>query len=342
MPNGETLRIVVDPNAKNRIRAILVTNEEGKTQAIDPETGQILARPPVDVDAFGSGKYDTGEDFNPNRNIVSFHVRDEHDHNKVTRASGMDAAPNTEAETAMALIDRLSRTKIGGLIRCVVYDEALRGVHLEKILTHYGYIPVVKVALAPTDEEERVAREAAAAGPKFKELIIGSAKHTTPAGTCEHLLCAVNGKVIEVDYDEGGKLAPVGAPCRQQVKRDDRADAQRPFYFNVGYRVECPNGSYVTWVVPHGRQGDQDTRGAENIRIFPEDPDDEVYSAIFPRRNDGESVHSRYKKVLPNKRALSLGGNRTLLEMVLFAITENADTWYRNLGHQTRAEGTAA
>ncbi|MGH9029180.1 MAG: hypothetical protein ACRDV4_06145, partial [Acidimicrobiales bacterium] len=60
LPNGETLRIVVDPNAKNKIRAILTTDEEGKPQAIDPETGQILARPPVDVDAFGSGKYDTG------------------------------------------------------------------------------------------------------------------------------------------------------------------------------------------------------------------------------------------------------------------------------------------
>jgi hypothetical protein len=102
--------------------------------------------------------------FNPHRNIVSFHVRDEHDHSKVTFALGMDTAPNTEAEAAMALIDRLSRTKIGRLIRCVIYDKALRGVHLEKILTQYGYIPVVKVALAPTDEAERVAREAAVAG----------------------------------------------------------------------------------------------------------------------------------------------------------------------------------
>jgi hypothetical protein len=57
MPNGETVLVVVDPKAKNKIRAILATDEEtGKTQAIDPGTGALMARPPVDVDAFGTGK----------------------------------------------------------------------------------------------------------------------------------------------------------------------------------------------------------------------------------------------------------------------------------------------
>jgi hypothetical protein len=261
----------------------------------------------------------------------------------VTLILGMDASPNTEAETAMDLIDRLSRTKIGRRILCVIYDKALRGVHLERILTLYGYIPVVKVALAPTDEEERAEREAASAGPKFKELVVGPVDHTTRSGRkCHHLLHSVNGKVIEVDHYGEGKLAPVGAPYRRQVKRYERTDPERPFHFTVGYLVECPNGPFVTWVVPHGRRGEEGTRRAENIRVFPDDPEDEVFAALYPRRNDTEGLHSRYKKTLPNKRALSLGGNRILVEMALFAIIENADTWYRKVGHQAVAEAKAA
>lgn len=53
----------------------------------------------------------------------------------------------------MASIDRLSRTWIRSLIRSVVWDKDRRGVHLEKILSRYGHIPVVKVAFTLSEEE---------------------------------------------------------------------------------------------------------------------------------------------------------------------------------------------
>ena len=342
--SGKTCLAAVEPGRSEHVRAWIRTEaESGRQYAVDALTGQVMARIPLDMQALGSNKY--GE-YQANQNIVTFHTReDDAPHSRVTLLIGMDDSPNTEAATAMGLIERIASSRIGGLIQAVVYDKALRGIHLDRLLTEFGYIPVVKVAAAGTTSEEREQREANGGPGKFKQLPLGPYSHDVDGRDCKHLLHVVNGMVVEMDFDERGQLVQLPQlPTRQQVKRSARLRGGRRWHWNVGYRIDCPNGGFVAWVTPHASLGDDSTKVAENLRIFPEadrsvDPE---FCRLHGRRNDSENSHSQYKETLRHKRAHTLGRNGMMLDALLFFALENAKTWYHQVGHQVIEVGRAS
>ena len=333
----------VEPSRPDVARAWIETDPvTGEKYALDAKSGKRLARLPLDREALKSNKY--GE-YQANQNIVTFHTRnDDASHSRMTLAIGMDESENTEADTAMRLLEQLAASPIGPAIQCVVYDKALRGVHLDRILTEFGYIPVVKVAAAPSTKAEKDARRAAGQEDKLKpkNLPLGSREHTLADGSvCKHLIYATNGQLVEMDWDERGALVQMSRlPVRRQVKKQARERGGRNWGWSVEYEVACPKGTFSFWLTPHSAYGEKETRIAENVRIFPEvhETVDPEFRRLAGRRNDSENSHSQYKETLRHKRSHTLGRNGMLLDALLFFAMENSKNWLRQIGWSKSVE----
>lgn len=216
-------------------------------------------------------------------------------------------------------------------IQVVVYDGALRGVHIDHIMRTLGYVVLAKQATSTPDPDTQqpiTQMVMTPNGTRARSYPLGNASHDLPTGPCQHQLATIAGQVVEVGLDEAGDPVVVSTLDRGQVKRVRRATGQ--FHFNVAYTLHCPIEPFTIWLSPHAGT-DPDSRRPENLRIIPaSDPDAQRLQGI---RSDAESFHSHYKRTLIADRAMSLGAHRGLVDLYCFALYNTALTEHR---HQTR------
>jgi len=331
--NPDTLRLAaIDPGRGHKVRAYLV-EIDGVWRAVDPKTGEVLKKMPVDVESLTSSKYGPKQ---AAYNVVPVSTRSSESHSRVTLGVGMDVSDSEEAKTTVALLKRVVSGRLQGSVQAMITDGILRGVHQETLFKELGIITVNKVAAAVSKEEEmrNVLDEK---GKKIKTLPIRRATHQRSDGaTCPHLLEARDGALVEVDYDQDGShLRVVGKPERIQVKRaKELTNNGSQYRISVGYIVKCRHGDFQVWISPHKGSDKVPDNIAENLRVFPEG--DPVFTRLYGAgRNTSEGGNAHYKNTYPHKRAQAVGRIPILLDVHLYFIFDNAKTWYFSGGWRT-------
>lgn len=342
---GEIRLAAIDPSKGDGVRAWLEETPKGWV-AIDPVSGRVSKKLPVDRDALRSGKYDSNENA---FNVVPLSVRSEDANSRVTLWIGIDVSANDEAATILRGVDRISRSGLGGRIQCLITDMIIRGKHMTGLFQNHGIIPVTKVAArsltVDIDEDlagasglrhDVVLEASSRKGRTVKSLHLGVKSHEVPGGTCRHMIDIIDGKVVEVDFDESGtKLLAIGELAPIQVKRAERVRDSKRYHFNVQFRVPCTHGEFDFWLCPHESQrGDDGRRIAENFRVFPEGSP--VFDALYGiARNTSEGGNAHQKDRLPHRRSQATGRIAVHLEALLYFLAENAKTWYFQGGFET-------
>ena len=298
---------------------------------VDPHTGRLLEAPPGRYDPDLVEHHGRGGSTNTH-GYVAWHTRGPRPYQRVDLAVGHIPAPGAEARTAVELLGSVHRAAGAG-VQLVVYDGALRGTHIDHIMRHYGYPVLANVHTDATSEDtDRASLVKTPEGRRARSLPLGPISHQLPTGPCVHQIAAAGGQIVEIDLDETGDPVIVRTLTRTAVKRSRRATGQ--YHFNVGFRLECPQEPFTTWLSPHAHAGG-DTRRPEQLRIIsPGDPD---ATRIGGLRSDAESFHSHFKRTLIVDRAMSLGWRRGLVDIYCFCAYNNALTEYR--AHQDATTG---
>jgi hypothetical protein len=78
------------------------------------------------------------------KNFVALYARGDHPHQRVVLAVARVDRPGLEADTAVTAIERL-HTVAGTGIQAIVYDGAMRGVHIDDLMTTHGLVVISKV-----------------------------------------------------------------------------------------------------------------------------------------------------------------------------------------------------
>ena len=247
------------------------------------------------------------------QNFVAWCVRGPDAHQRVVLAVDRVPRPAMEADTSVQLL-RAVHAAAGSGIQAVVYDGAMRGVHIDEIMTHLGLVAINKVHAS--------AKTAARRGKNTnaRHYALGSWVHDTDAGACTHHLAAVDGAVCELVLDDEGHQVVRARLDRLQIKRPQRASGR--YHFNVAYQVPCPAGPFTAWVTPHGLAGEDDHKRADAVRVIAEGEPD--FATLYGLRNDSESFNSQLKRTLLVDRAASVGAARQLLDVLCFAHLHNA------------------
>ena len=89
------------------------------------------------------------------------------------------------------------------------------------------------------------------------------------------------------------------------------------------------SGVYFSWGT-----SDDNRKIVENLRVFPEG--DPVFKKLYGvGRNTSEGGNAHHKDSLPHKRVQATGRIPILLDAHLYFISENAKTWYFQVGWKT-------
>jgi hypothetical protein len=304
--------------------AIRTTDEDGQPLILypDPATGALLTVPP--------GRYDpdiaeyhghTGSVLG--HGYVAWHTRGPATYQRVVLGLDHVDQPGHEAATAVRLLGDVHRAAGDG-IQVVIYDGAMRGTHIDQIMTRYGYLTIASQPAYRDPDLTTTDTVKTGRGKRQPSLPLGVTTHPTAAGPCAHTIAAVGGAVAQIDLDETGDPVVRTFLARGAVKRARRSDGR--FHFNVGYRIPCPGGDLDVWLSPHPqRPGDP---RPEHLRVLPDnDPDTMRLKGL---RSDAESVHSQFKRTLITDRAMSLGWRRGLIDYYCYA-------WYSNALTEQRA-----
>ena len=242
--------------------------------------------------------------------FVCFYARGELPGTRIVLGLDRVAAPGQEAETAIALLERIVAIATSG-IQAVAYDGALKGVHIDRVMRRVGLVVVNKLAAAVRNGEETV----------MKRRALGSFEHKVGRKACTHQLHIENGTVVDVALADDGSPVVVGSATRQQVKRVRRADGS--YRFHLGIVVPCRRGPFTLWLSPHATEADETL--PEHLRLLP--PDDPDFKRLYGLRNDSESFNSQFKRSLLVDRAASVGWERQLFDVLGFAVLQNSLTW---------------
>lgn len=167
---------------------VLLHNDDGTTTVAypDPRTGQLLARPP--------GRYDPDLELHHGRGgpvlthgYVCWHTRGAKPYQRIDLAAAHIPTPGAEAATAVALLRDVHRAAGPG-IQVVVYDGALRGVHIEEIMTRYGYMTLAKQHTdAALENRDALRLVKTPGGRRARSYPLGITTHQLPTGgSCPH------------------------------------------------------------------------------------------------------------------------------------------------------------
>ena len=257
-------------------------------------------------------------------NYVAWHMRGPRPYQRVILHVTAVPGPGQEADTAVRSLAEI-RAALGDGVQVVVYDGALRGVHIEAIMRRYGYVVLCK----PPTETSSTATPSLLrlpGGRAARSTVLGTWEHAPGGRRCLHHVAAVDGAPCEIALDETGDPALVAQLARRQVKRPRGKDGR--YRFSAAYEIPCTQGPFWVWLSPHAERGDADAHRAETFRIITAgDPDG---ARLYGIRSDAESHHSQFKQTLRNSRAMSLGAARGLLDQYAYALGHNAVIATRN------------
>ncbi|MHA3838268.1 hypothetical protein ACXR8F_21350 [Terrabacter sp. AAH1] len=325
--------------------AVTVTEPDGGTHIAypHPRTKELLEHPP--------GRFDPDLQLHHGQlgpvqthGYVCWHARGPELYQRVVLAAAHIPAPGTEAATAIRLLAAV-HAAAGDGIHAAIYDGAMNGIHIDQVMTRYGYLLVAKQATSSTETDtSTVPVVLNDAGRRTRSYPLGTVRHTTtpdPAaatgagpGECVHQIATIGGRVVEIGLDDTGDPVVVAEADRGAVKRFRRTNGT--YHFNVGYRIPCSREPFTVWLSPHA-EATGDPRRPQNLRVIPEtDPD---FDRISSLRNDAESFHSNLKRTLVCDRAMSLGWRRGLIDVYCFALLNNALTEARAAAASDAREG---
>lgn len=279
------------------------------------------------------------------QNFVALYARGDAAHQRVVLGVHRVERPGAEADTAVAGIKALHEVAGNG-IQAVVYDGAMRGVHIDELMRTCGLLVINKVhASGKTRTRKRRDPDqrggaAAKSTDKPRWFPLGAWEHDTDTGadasadtsSCQHFLAAVDGAVTEVGRDDTGAPVALHTLVRRQVKRSRRLHGG--YHFNVAYDVACQHGTFTAWLTPHGEPGDADHRRADAVRVIAEGEED--FTRLYGLRNDAEAFNSHFKRSLLVDRAMSLGAARQLLDILCYGLLNNAITAHHAAAEQGR------
>lgn len=253
---------------------------------------------------------------------VSISARGPKPYQRVMLASAHIPAPGQEAATAVAMLQDLHR-HVGEGAHAVIWDGAMRGVHIDAIMRRCGWI-----VIAPTYKATEPSKDAPTAvrlpdGKTARGIPLDTISHEVNGRTCTHQLAAINGRAVEIDLDDQGDPVIVSELARGAVKRQRRRDGR--YHLNVGLTVPCPHEAVTIWLSPHADR--THPHRPEHLRVIPEHDDDWV--RIRGLRSDAESTWRMLKSTLIADRAMSLGWRRGLIDLHAFSLLSNALTEHR-------------
>ncbi|UDY34030.1 hypothetical protein [Dermatobacter hominis] len=280
------------------------------TAYLDPSTGLTRDTPKGRFDPSAADYHRHDGPIHGNNFVIVF-ARNQAPGTRVILGLDRVDAPGREADTAVALMERI-HTAAGPGITAAVYDGAFHGVHIDRLMRNHGLVVINKVAAASRNGDDTT--------PKRRPL--GTYSHERDDGTpCTHTLHIENGTVIDVALADDGSTVTVATATRRQIKRFRRANGT--WRFSLGIDIACPHGPLKLWLSPHAP--DTDPTLPEHLRLIP--PADPDFDRLYGLRNDSESFNSQYKRTLLVDRATSVGWERQLFDLLTFAILENSRAW---------------
>ncbi len=286
------------------------------------ETGSPRAEHDAGLHWQGTGQAAWGTKF------VLVATRGPHVHQRIILDADHVAKPGREASTVMDCFGRLQPLLEG--CQTLIYDTALRGVHHQRILRDFGWIPINRVqakrkgaATPRRDEDDQ--RQA-------KSVHIEDRTITGPTGSEVTLrLFTLDGALGIVSFTEAGE--PTFEPLTR-VRTHRRPGSGGWRWYNT-YRLPDRYGPREITVRLHANSVDfaRGLNRTENLRPIPTgDPD---FERLYPLRNDAESINRHLDDTHYLRRAHSLGHQRQLLNILGYALTVNSLTRHRH--QQARA-----
>ena len=163
--------------------AVTVTEADGSTHIAypHPRTKELLDHPP--------GRFDPDLQLHHGQlgpvqthGYVCWHARGPELYQRVVLAAAHIPVPGAEAATAIRVLSRV-HAAAGDGIQVVVYDGAMNGVHIDQVMTRYGYLLLAKQPTSSTagdtDSATLVLNDA---GRRTRSYPLGTIRHAPRRG----------------------------------------------------------------------------------------------------------------------------------------------------------------
>lgn len=271
------------------------------TPIVDKETGEIRghrkADPTAKLHVEGGGNPAYGNKF------LMITGRTPNWHGRMIL--GLDHVPTTTAEAQVAIqcIERIKPALPGA--QAVVYDGALRGMHVRAIL---------RAGLLPISPPTAKRAETADAAREEKSALI----ETREVDGRRISLYALGGQIGFADFDAEGD--EVFVPLKRlRTKPGRKADGT--YLWHGQYELPAHLGGTKIWIRADTTSTDEVNR-SENFRLIP--PDDPDYERLYPLRSDSEANNRQLEDTLWINRAHSNGADAQLLDLLGYALVYNS------------------
>jgi hypothetical protein len=289
----------------------IVVSADGKVirplyngRSLDPETGELRGRANKDVSTYFPGG-------GPKEGVVGIgfviaSTRGEGSNRRVILDIAHAPKAGGEARHALELFDELLPLLPGAMV--VVYDGALRGVHLDHLMRMHGIIPLARL------RNKR--------GAETLDQHLGMVKHHRADGSKGTIeLHLVNGAPCIRQFDDEG--TPHATPLKRvKLLRTQRADGTWRWYMELDV-PDAFGGGHVR--IRCDQTEADDAAGfnrPEYLRLIPDaDPD---WPALMGRRQDSESGNRIIDDELPRERAFSDGAAAQYWDMLGHMMLRNA------------------
>lgn len=302
--DGKTIRALYNPESENK--------KEGESD-----------KPPTRVD-LDAAWYDEGGDAGKPKNR-EYGIKLAYVHTRRSEGRfilGVDHAGGDEARVGVYLL-RLARQNAPGA-QAVVWDMALRGSHMQTLLTELGLVPVVKVHAESNPDGGR-GRRAGTYTPKTGDL--HDMRIAMPDGRQQLvLISACDGWVSIKELDETG--APHYRPL-EVVRIQPHENKDGIFRWYGFYKLPAEYGGKTIPVRLHQNEDDTSRKlnRTEILRPIPEGSDD--FKRLHVLRADAESINRGIEDSLFINRASAKGWRRLLVDQLGYARLVNATTLAR-------------
>lgn len=275
-----------------------------KPRRVDKETGELIGGGRTDPDAnyFMTG---TGERVWGNKFVIASTRGDEVNQRIILDVAEAPLAGG-EAAHALDLFDEL--LPLMPWAQVIVYDGALRGVHLNYLMTKHGVIALARL------HNKR--------GEQPLDRHYGDATIHRPDGTKDTAdLHLHEGSVCLRELDEEGNIHLTRLE-RVKLIKTARSDGTWRWHMELAVPEEQGGGL----IRLRCDQTKQDTKTnfnrAEHLRLIPdEDPD---YPELMGVRQDSESGNRIIDDALPRERAHSVGSPSQLWDLIHHTAVRNA------------------
>lgn len=277
-----------------------------QTAIVDRDTGEILGYKKADPDAMlhitGGGHPAYGNKY------VMIAGRTTDWHGRMILSIDHVATKSGEAQVAMNCIERIIWRLPGA--QTFIYDGALRGMHVRRLLRDLGLIPISPptAAKAKTDDQAR-------------EEKIAFIDTTTTARGHQISLYARGGQIGIGDFDADG-LETFLPLQRHGVKKRTNSDGTYRWY--GAYQLPGHLGGDKILVRADTTDDDRhrNVNRSENYRLMP--PGDPDYDRLYPLRSDIEANNRQLEDTLWINRAHSVGADAQLLDLLGYALLYNS------------------